>query len=171
MPIYTIGHSNHEFDKFLSLLNKFCIDILVDIRSIPYSKFNPQYNRENLIRNLKHTQVSYIYLGDKLGGMNKNKDSHQLKENLFSAIDELIRLSFKSNVAIMCAEENPLKCHRFFLVTKLINFLYPESKILHIRGNGDLIDNDLLLNYLRDPKRPPTQLALPLSSVSQPPEP
>jgi len=66
--IYTIGHSNHSIEFFLKLLSKFNIEILVDIRFHPYSRYVPHFNRENLAPVLENSGIEYVYMGDRLGG-------------------------------------------------------------------------------------------------------
>jgi uncharacterized protein (DUF488 family) len=72
--IYTIGHSNHKSDFFLSILKNYQIEVVVDIRSIPFSKFNPQYNKENIRNYLKKNGITYLYMGNLLGAKYNNRD-------------------------------------------------------------------------------------------------
>ncbi len=65
--LYTIGHSTHTVDRFIELIRMHSIGVVCDVRSNPYSKFNPQYNRENIRRELKKDNISYVFLGRELG--------------------------------------------------------------------------------------------------------
>jgi uncharacterized protein (DUF488 family) len=71
--IFTIGHSNHIIEVFINLLTSHNIDLLVDVRTTPYSKYSPQYNRENLSKSLKENNISYLHKGDSLGGMPEDR--------------------------------------------------------------------------------------------------
>ncbi len=148
MKLYTIGHSNHSLDFFLSLLEKFSIEAVVDVRSYPYSKFVPHFNRESLKEALQARGIEYIWMGDKLGGkftLGKHKelrlpsgkiDWEKVKKADFflRGIEELCRLAQEKTVAIMCAEENPARCHRGFLITPVL--LEKGVEVFHIRKNG-----------------------------------
>lgn len=144
--IYTIGHSNLELEKFLQLLQDNKIQLLVDVRSSPYSKYVPSYNRENLKDSLKEYNIKYVFLGDKIGGKPKESIYYQdgvvnyeliaqgfpYKEGLL----QLIKLTSMYSVSIMCSEEDPYKCHRHNLISQTL--LKEGFKINHIRGNGKL---------------------------------
>ncbi|MBV1767764.1 MAG: DUF488 domain-containing protein, partial [Methanobacterium sp.] len=67
-PVHTLGHSNHDLQKFLKLLHDNQVQLVVDVRSSPYSKYVPHFNRENLKDFLKKCDIDYIFLGDKIGG-------------------------------------------------------------------------------------------------------
>ena len=69
MILYTIGHSNRKIEDFISILKKFDVKILIDIRTYPFSKYVPDYNKENISRSLTESGIEYLYKGDKLGGM------------------------------------------------------------------------------------------------------
>jgi uncharacterized protein (DUF488 family) len=145
--IFTIGHSNHSFDFFLRLLKEYDIEILVDIRSHPYSKFSPQFDIRNIKKEIKYSGIKYLYLGKELGGKPKGKEFYESDgkvnyahlADLKSFREGLQRLengSQKYRVAIMCSEENPANCHRKLLVGRI---LIEHGFILnHIRGNGQL---------------------------------
>ena len=111
MPkLFTIGHSNKKVGELIDKLKANGIDILVDVRSRPYSRFNPQFNREFLKLDLQNAGIEYIWRGANLGGLDQNV-------NWDEAIDELIRLTdensrFSHRVCVMCSESEPSKCHR-----------------------------------------------------------
>lgn len=125
--LYSIGHGNKTMDAFLEELNFFEISYLIDIRSKPYSRYNPQFNKEQLQISLKNNHIVYAYMGDVLGGLpedascytNGHVDYDKLKEKDFfkAGLQRLINAASKKiKVAIMCSESNPAECHR----TKLI---------------------------------------------------
>ena len=143
--VYTVGHSAHAFDVFAKLLTDHAIDVLVDVRSAPYSRYAPQFDREILHRALNDGGVKYLFLGKELGGRPAN-DAHYDAEGhvvysritadpLFVAgIERLERGMAGFRVALMCGEEDPAHCHRRLLVARVL--MERGHEILHIRGDG-----------------------------------
>lgn len=152
--IYTIGHSNHEPEKFIWLLQQNQIDTLVDVRSNPNSSWASFSNRDNLQKLLRTISMNYIYMGETLGGKppdvpgvsskDKKVDYNMLRQcdDFVHSIQKLIELAHHSKTCIMCAEENPVHCHRSLLIGAALS----DSKIniLHIRGNGKTQTDDEL---------------------------
>jgi uncharacterized protein (DUF488 family) len=146
LRVYTIGHSNVTFADLLAKLQKFNIEVVVDVRSAPYSKFNPQFNHENLKLSVKDTgTLKYLYLGRELGGVPKDESfydefGHTLywkiaeTEGFKSGIQRLLNGISQYRVALMCGEENPTSCHRRLLLSRVLRENGVE--VLHIRGNG-----------------------------------
>jgi uncharacterized protein (DUF488 family) len=146
MQIYTIGHSNHTQEQFLNLLTDARIEVLVDVRSNPNSRWATFANGDNLKGILESVQIQYIYLGDALGGRPSNSDSYDnqtgkvdylairekeyFRHGIRSLLDELKRY----RVCIMCAEEDPTACHRNLLVAE--DLRQAGVKVFHIRGDG-----------------------------------
>jgi uncharacterized protein (DUF488 family) len=143
--IHTIGHSKHPIEHFVSLLKDAGIGMLVDVRSNPGSRFNPQFNRAALARALAEAGVEYRHLGDALGG--KPKDASLLDAagkpdyakmastpQFRAGIDALIAAARTAAVAIMCAEEDPARCHRTRLVTPAL--LARGVEVRHLRGDS-----------------------------------
>ena len=104
--LYTIGHSNKTIQELLNLLVKSGIEALVDVRSVPYSKYNPQFNREALRTQATARGIKYIYKGKNLGGKGINED---WQENI-----DLICDGAKAGrkLCVMCSEADPNNCHR-----------------------------------------------------------
>lgn len=146
MNIYTIGHSNHTQEEFIDLLVKAKIEVLVDVRSNPNSRWAPFANRDILKDILRAVQIKYIYLGDVLGGQPSDSDSYDPqsskvnyqkvgeKEYFKDGIKRVLSGSTKYHVCLMCAEEDPTLCHRNLLVAASLR--EEGSKIFHIRGDG-----------------------------------
>ena len=144
IKIYSIGHSNHTVDEFIHLLNLHDIKVVVDVRSSPYSKYVPHFNRENLRSSLKSQNINYQFLGHRIGGKPKDLKFYQdhtplydliEKEPLYQeGIDKLIKLAQNNKTVIMCSEEEPYKCHRYHLITQTL--LKGGVDVNHIRGNG-----------------------------------
>jgi uncharacterized protein (DUF488 family) len=125
--IYSIGHGNKKIEMFINELVSYDILYLVDVRSRPFSKWNPQFNQDALKIDLKNNGINYLFLGDKLGGLPKDKscyvngkvDYNIIKEKDFfkESLERLVNANTKRiKIAIMCSEAKPEECHR----TKLI---------------------------------------------------
>lgn len=146
--IYTIGHSNHTSEAFLALLQQHDITCLVDVRSQPYSRYNPQFNREALIKSLQTPQIRYLHMGDTLGGRPEQVDlydagserpnySRQRQTELYQqGVHQLVKVAQQATVAIMCSEGNPHECHRQWLITP--DLLDLAITVLHIHPNAKL---------------------------------
>jgi uncharacterized protein (DUF488 family) len=125
---FTIGHSNHPLDHFLSLLRQHEIQLLVDVRSVPYSKHAPQYRKHEIQKAIESQGMTYVYLGKELGGMPRAQEP-----DFQAGLARFLALAEEKRVAIMCAEEDPGKCHRSALIA-------PELRergvqVVHIRGD------------------------------------
>lgn len=160
MKLLTIGHSNHTLDRLVHLLEENGVMALVDVRSAPFSRYNPQFNRENLERELPQHGIQYVFAGQYLGGRptdpacyksRKLPDEgadylHEVdypevmkREGFIKGIIRLLELADEQTTAILCSEENPAQCHRHHLIAKFLIGEYPEVKIQHIRGDGNVL--------------------------------
>jgi uncharacterized protein (DUF488 family) len=147
--LFTIGHSNHTITDFINLLKSHEISVLCDVRSNPYSKYCPQFNRESLINELKKNKIKYVFLGKELGPRSENSDHYingivqynKLENNqkFKNAVDRIIRGIEFYRIALMCAEKDPLYCHRMILICK--NIREKEVDILHILEDGSYEKN------------------------------
>lgn len=130
--LFTIGYSPHTYDSFLNILRKYQISALVDVRSSPYSQFKPEFNRETLKDLLKKHKIAYVFLGDYCGArvedptcyVNGKVDynlvakSQKFKEGL-----ERIKKGMDIfRIALMCAEKDPITCHRTILISRNLHF-------------------------------------------------
>jgi uncharacterized protein (DUF488 family) len=134
-PLYTIGHSTHPVDAFLAMLRRYAIATLVDIRTIPGSRRNPQFGQASLRESLKEGGIGYLHMKS-LGGLRRpDKDSsnrgwrneafrgyadHMQTEEFTRGIDELIVIAARGPTAIMCAEAVPWRCHRSLVADALL---------------------------------------------------
>lgn len=139
--IYTVGHSNLNFMRFLSLLQENNINHIIDIRSIPYSRHAPWSNKSRLAEILKPFQIRYTYLGHKLGGKQPalEKFAHtsaSSDEMYHETIHSLIQLSMRDHLVLLCAEGDPANCHRQHVIAQTL--LDSGVKVIHILKNGDL---------------------------------
>lgn len=157
IKLFTIGHSNHSLDKLIRLLEDNGIMLLVDVRTAPYSRYNPQFNRESLEGSLSARNIQYAYAGKYLGGRPSDptcyksralpaQDADYLHEVDYpevmrrpwfvQGIDRLLELADEQTTAIMCSEENPAECHRHHLIAQFLVAEHPEVEVRHIRGDG-----------------------------------
>jgi uncharacterized protein (DUF488 family) len=143
MPtVYTVGHSNHEPEDFLRLLQAHNIELLVDVRSSPYSRYVPQANRETLAHALESAGITYRWLGDRLGGKPDGTvaDYDKLSQSagFRQGITELVALASGKQIAVMCSEGDHRQCHRYKLITPALLAL--DFSVLHIQADGTLVD-------------------------------
>ncbi len=137
MEVWTIGHSNHSADKFVGLLQKHQINMLIDVRSKPFSRF-AHFQRDNLIRLVRSNEIDYRYGGSVLGGMG----NVQVTAPLFIAKMDAI-LEFASEglrVAMMCSEGKPCECHRAGKLTAWLHRNREDVKTTHIMPDASLLD-------------------------------
>lgn len=146
--LFTIGHSNRTKDEFLSLLVENGITAVADVRSHPYSRRNPQFNKEQLADSLKAIGIEHVFLGEELGARRIEPECYEngkarycliAKCPLFRIGLDRIRSGLQSHsVAMMCAELDPLTCHRTILVCR---YLKSTESIKHILERGKLEDH------------------------------
>lgn len=133
--IYTIGHSTHTLDEFVEILQTFHIEIVVDVRTIPKSLHNPQFNKEELKKSLHKHKIDYMHL-DALGGLRhttkasvntawKNASFRGFADYMQTppfaeGIEQLIDLARGKRVVIMCSEAVPWRCHRSLIGDALL---------------------------------------------------
>ena len=143
--VYTIGHSRHRVEDFIDLLISYGIETVIDTRGQPYSRFNPQFNRDALEASLREHGVGYDWRGDHLSGRPRERrfysaDGKVLWEQLRAwpalqgALEELAKRAEQELLALMCAEEDPRRCHRRFLLTP--SLVERDVEVIHIRGDG-----------------------------------
>jgi uncharacterized protein (DUF488 family) len=142
--IHTIGHSNHEFADLLALLRQHGIQMVIDVRSSPYSRYVPQANRETLSRALESVGIAYRWMGDRLGGKPEGvvPDYDKLRSSpaFQQGIADLLKLAVNLSTALMCSEGDHRQCHRHKLITPAL--LDQGVHVLHIQPDGSLIDED-----------------------------
>jgi uncharacterized protein (DUF488 family) len=156
--ILTIGHSTLAFDRFAALLKMHGVTAIADVRSSPYSRFAPQYNRPDLAQSLKASSVHYVFLGQELGA--RPNDVSCLKDGTVSyqalaqrpifrqAITRLVLGSEKHRIACLCAEKEPLTCHRALLVGR--HLAAEGVAVEHIHADGALEPHDRAMDRLLD---------------------
>ncbi len=162
--LFTIGHSTHTTEKFVELLSMHGITAVCDVRSSPYSKYNPQFNRETLQKELKAHGMAYVFLGDHLGPRSDDPECYtdgkvqydQLaeKSRFRQGLDRVRKGMASYRVALMCSEKDPLTCHRMILVCRHLRA--DEIDIWHILEDGRVENNrdseKRLMDHLKIPQ-------------------
>ncbi|MBA7518858.1 hypothetical protein ES705_10932 [subsurface metagenome] len=156
--IYSIGHGNKAIKDFINELKSFNIQYLLDIRSKPYSKWNPQYNQDQLEIELKEHRITYVFAGDTLGGLPEDRSCYDFNGKVvYNLIKEkdffkegLKRLSTANskriNLAIMCSESKPEECHRSKLIGQ--ELLKYKISINHIVSHNSTKSQETVMNEL-----------------------
>ncbi|MCH7501293.1 MAG: DUF488 domain-containing protein [Nitrospinae bacterium] len=155
--LYTIGYSNRSLVDFIAILKKNHINALCDVRSQPFSKFNSQYNKQPLKDALKTNGITYVFLGEELGARPKDSNCYidnQAKYELI-AKTELFQIGIKRIIeafkkgyrpALMCAEKDPLVCHRTILVCRNLRSI--GIRIIHIIDDNRNETNEEMENRM-----------------------
>jgi len=156
--IYTIGHSTHPIDEFIGLLKMHGINAVADVRSDPYSRYNPQFNRENVQPELKRHGIAYVFLGKELGPRSDDQGCYEngkvsyrrlARTTLFQDGLKRIRQGMGSyRIALMCSEKDPVACHRAILVCRHLRS--DGIQILHILEDGSIEENDAVVKRLME---------------------
>ena len=157
--VFTVGHSNHTLEAFVELLREHRVDALADVRSAPYSRFNPQFNRESFAAALKAGGIAYVYLGRELGGRSGNFDCYDdegrivfdrvaATETFQHGLARVVDGAARHRIALMCAEKEPLDCHRTLLVACALDKRGVE--VAHIHADGRLESHDQAMSRLID---------------------
>jgi uncharacterized protein (DUF488 family) len=157
-PIFTIGHSTHPIQTFLDLLQLHGVTALTDVRSAPYSRFNPQFNKAALAASLKSRSIQYVFLGRELGARSEDPSCYEMgrvqysrlaRTELFqSGLDRVLRGAREHRLALMCAEKEPLECHRTLLVARAL--AERGVAIQHILADGSLETQEAAMLRLLD---------------------
>jgi uncharacterized protein (DUF488 family) len=159
IPVFTIGHSTQPADAFRSLLSQHQITAVADVRSSPYSRLNPQFNREELRDDLKRGRIAYVFLGEELGARSQDpacyldgkvQYARLAQTRLFhQGLDRVVDGAQRYRVALLCAEKDPLTCHRCILVAR--HLLPRQLDVQHILIDGRLESHsEALARLLRE---------------------
>jgi len=156
LAVYTIGHSTHALEHFVELLQGHGVTEVADVRSSPYSRFTPQFNREAFERKLHACGIRYVFLGRELGGRSDDPSCYENGQVQYSrlASTDLFRQGLervKSDareycIALMCAEKDPLECHRTLLVAPALE--EEGFEVRHILSDGELWSHDHAMEKL-----------------------
>lgn len=167
LELFTIGHSIHSVERFVDLLKTHGVTALCDVRSSPYSRYTPQFNRESLKDALTGQRIIYLYLGAELGPRSSDPTCYEngkVQYNLLAGKDlfqqglgRLRKGMTTHRIALMCAEKDPLTCHRMLLICR--NLRGDDIIIRHILEDGSLEDNrDTEMRLMKQLKIDPADL-------------
>ena len=159
-PVFTVGHSNHSSAAFLALLQKHSIDEVVDVRSSPYSRHTPHFNRDILARILGGGDkggIKYVFMGSELGGRPADRSCYDANgrvcydrladTDLFKGgIIRMIRIANEHRAVLMCSEKEPLDCHRTLLVARVL--VKRGIVVKHILANGSVESHTAAMDRL-----------------------
>jgi uncharacterized protein (DUF488 family) len=142
----TIGHSSHTLERFMALLQQYRVTALADVRSMPYSRFSPQFNRTPLKEHLSENGIRYVFLGRELGARPEDPSCYidgrvqyrKLAQTalFMSGIERVTKGAAKYRIALMCAERDPLDCHRTLLIGRALVDLFVQ--VDHVLSDGSL---------------------------------
>ena len=154
--VLTIGHSTHTLDAFVVLVRCHDVTAVADVRSAPYSRFNPQFNREPFAEALGARGVHYVYLGDALGGRSEDPACYEdgrvhyervaATESFRNGLARVVDGAARYRIALMCAEKEPLDCHRTLLVARALD--EQGVDVAHIHADGRLEPHDEAMDRL-----------------------
>ena len=146
IPIYTIGYGNRSIEEFVGLLQQYDIKFLADIRSQPYSRYNPDFSKDALERRLKQASIRYIFMGDTLGGRPRDDASYQedgrvdyekvAEKDFYLKGISYLHTAWNKQLCIvlMCSEAKPQACHRSKLIGKTLG--KQNINVAHIDETG-----------------------------------
>ena len=156
--VLTIGHSTHALEAFVTLLRQHGVTAVADVRSAPYSRFNPQFNRKPLAEALGSEAIRYVFLGDALGGRSDDPDCYEdgrirydrvaATKSFRSGLARVMQGTAKYRIALMCAEKEPLHCHRTLLVARALDA--QGADVAHIHADGRLEPHGEAMDRLLD---------------------
>ena len=148
--LYTVGHSNQSQEEFLELVKRHDINCIVDVRSVPASKFSPQFNMESLKWYLRTNGIQYLHFGDEFGARRTDCLDAEGQVNFELAVktpsfkrgvERLMNGLHKDfHISLMCSEANPLECHRFSLISR------------YFSDNGLDVEKEMIDEYLQSKK-------------------
>ena len=158
-PVFTIGHSNYAAEVFLGLLLRHEIEEVVDVRSSPHSRYNPQFNRRALQAALAEAGVGYVFMGAQLGGRPADPSCYdgegrvqydRLAETdaFKESVQRVIRRAGERRIALMCSEKEPLACHRTLLISRVM--AARGIAVEHILADGNLEGHAVVMDRLLD---------------------
>jgi uncharacterized protein (DUF488 family) len=156
--VLTIGHSNHALAKFIALLHGAEVMAIADVRSAPVSRFAPHFNKDRLATSLAEQGIAYVFLGKELGGRPElpelfsdgvaDYEKMAALPAFKTAIERLITGAESHRVAIMCAEVDPLDCHRCLLVGRAL--ADSGVDVGHILSSGQVLTHAEIEDRLLD---------------------
>jgi len=149
--LFTVGYAAFDnFSSFSKWLKHYNVEAIADVRSLPYSRIRPEFNKDILMNNLKKSAIKYVFIGDHCGArvddlscyVNGYVDYTKVKEtkNFQIGIERILKGLSSYSIGLLCAEKDPINCHRDILVCR--NLKAYNISINHILADGKLEDND-----------------------------
>lgn len=149
--IYTIGHGGRTIDEFIHELSDHAVQFVIDVRSVPYSRYQPEFSKRSLERNLLEHQVKYVFMGNELGGRPTDAECYtngridyskcQSKAFFLRGI-ERVKSAYQQGyrICLLCSERKPWKCHR----SRLIGAALQDEgiEVLHLLPDGTVGTQD-----------------------------
>ena len=156
-PIFTIGHSNHSMEDFVALLTDNGVNMVVDVRSAPRSRWVPHFNPDSLEPALERVGIDYAFMGQELGGRPNDRSTYgedgrvsyeraALADDFTDGVAVLVRQADERIIALLCMERDPLECHRALLVARALAEQGVDMR--HILLDGSVEDHDTLMDRL-----------------------
>ena len=158
--LYTIGHSQHDTEYFIKMLQKYNINYVLDVRSTPYSQFAESYNRENIKATLKRVGIEYSFMGNYFGARPQDQslysqegyldfDKTRNSVKFQSGVHNVIKgIQAGNHISLMCTEKDPIECHRAIMVAR--TFFEIGIEVQHILADSSLQSHDKLNQRLMD---------------------
>lgn len=152
--LYTIGHSQHDIEYFIDMLQKYNINYVLDVRSTPYSQFAENYNRENIRAILKKVGIEYSFMGNYFGARPEDRtlyskdgyldfDKTRNSEKFLNGVSSVIKgIHAGNNITLMCTEKDPIECHRAIMVAR--TFYERSIEVQHILADSSLQSHEEL---------------------------
>jgi uncharacterized protein (DUF488 family) len=144
--VYTSGHSTHPIERFIALLKQHEITTVADVRSSPYSRYQPQFGKDVLTKFLRDSGIKYVFLGEELGGRGNSNSAFEsgrvqyrklaMTPEFQSGIERVRTGSLTHRIALLCAEGEPLACHRAILISRELEAA--GTHVAHILADGRL---------------------------------
>ena len=156
-PIFTIGHSDHSIGDFVALLADNGVNMVVDVRSAPRSRWVPHFNPDNLEPALERVGIDYAFMGQELGGRPNDRSAYEedgrvsyeraaLADDFTDGVAVLVRQADERTIALLCMERDPLECHRALLVARAL--AEQDVDMRHILPDGGVENHDALMDRL-----------------------
>ena len=166
--IFSIGHSTHTYERFLELVRKAGVTAIADVRTSPFSRHFPHFNRDHLKSELRADGIVYSFLGKELGGRPADRafycdgvadyERMALSPDFVQGLQRVLEGARKYRVALMCSEHDPLDCHRCLLVGRA---LAEHVRVKHILASGVIVEHrDIEERLLKSEGRESTDLFL-----------
>ncbi len=155
--VYSVGYGNLELPKLVDLLKQHEIEYLIDVRSSPYSRFNPNYSRAPLEASLRRDGIRYVFMGDLLGGLPDDADCYvdgkvdydlvEQRPQFQRGIERLCKASSLGHrVCLFCSEAAPSRCHRSKLIGQVL--VARDVPVEHILHDGTLMNQQAVIHQL-----------------------